>query len=130
METTRTAARPARVRRRLAYAALGAVALAVALGQAATHGTGWWQLVAFGLAPDLALVAGAGSGLARGQLHPRAVRLYNAVHSLWAPLALVLLAVAFLPLGYLVGALAWAAHIALDRALGYGPRTPDGFQRR
>ena len=34
-----------------------------------------------------------------------------------------------LRLGYLVGALAWAFHISLDRALGYGLRTRDGFQR-
>jgi len=33
-------------------------------------------------------------------------------------------------LGYFIGALAWMLHIALDRALGYGLRTPDGFRRR
>ena len=32
-------------------------------------------------------------------------------------------------LGYLVGALAWAFHVSLDRAVGYGLRTRDGFQR-
>ena len=30
---------------------------------------------------------------------------------------------------WLVGALAWALHVAIDRAVGYGLRTPDGFQR-
>ena len=30
---------------------------------------------------------------------------------------------------YLVGALAWAFHVSLDRAVGYGLRTRDGFQR-
>ena len=33
-------------------------------------------------------------------------------------------------LGFLIGALAWAFHVALDRAVGYGLRTRDGFQRR
>lgn len=27
-------------------------------------------------------------------------------------------------------ALAWASHISIDRPLGYGLRTRDGFQRR
>lgn len=44
------------------------------------HGTGRPQFFAFGAAPDLALLLGAGSGLARGQLHPRAVGIYNALH--------------------------------------------------
>ena len=33
-------------------------------------------------------------------------------------------------IGFGIGALAWGAHIALERALGYGLRTPDGYQRR
>jgi len=33
------------------------------------------------------------------------------------------------PIGFLVGALTWTFHVALDRALGYGLRAPDGFQR-
>jgi hypothetical protein len=28
-----------------------------------------------------------------------------------------------------VGALVWGFHVCLDRAVGYGLRTPDGFQR-
>ena len=70
------------------------------------------------------------SGLARGQLHPRAVPLYNALHRFWGPLALaVVVLAAALPLGYVVAALAWAGHIAFDRAIGLRPRTADGFQR-
>jgi len=42
---------------------------------------------------------------------------------------LAIVAAAVLPAGYLVGALAWALHIAVDRVAGYGLRTPDGFQR-
>ena len=114
--------------RRSAFAALTALLLLAAIAGCLVLGQGWWQLVAFGLAPDLALLAGAGSGLAKGQLHPRAVRLYNALHSYWGPLLLGLAAIV-LPAGFLIGALAWAFHISLDRTVGYGMRTRDGFQR-
>lgn len=87
-------------------------------------------MVAFGLGPDLPLLLGAGKGLERGQLHPRAVPLYNLTHRFWGPLALGVAAVAAdLAAAWLVGALAWATHIAVDRALGYGLRTRAGFQR-
>jgi hypothetical protein len=115
---------------RLAYALLAAGLLAAIVFELASHGTGWWQLAAFGLGPDLALLLGAGAGLARGQLHPRAVRVYNLAHLYWGPLALAALAsVGVLSLGFIVGALAWAFHVSLDRAVGYGLRTRDGFQR-
>ena len=114
--------------RRVAYGLLGAAALAAAVAAAAE--LGWWPLIAFGAGPDLALLAGAGRGLEKGRLHPRAVPLYNAVHTFWGPAALAALAATVLPAAYLVGALAWAAHVAIDRACGYGLRTPDGFQRR
>ncbi len=92
--------------------------------------TGLWQFFAFGAMPDIALFLGIGSGLAAGQLHPRAVPLYNALHAPAGPLALAAVVIAAsLPAGYLVGALAWALHIAVDRVAGYGLRTPDGFQR-
>ena len=115
--------------RRPAYAALAAALLAAALFELLRHDTGWWQFFAFGAAPDLALFLGAGAGLAKGQLHPRAVPVYNALHRFAGPLAFGVVAAAFLPLGYFVGALAWGLHIAVDRVAGYGLRTPDGFQR-
>ena len=59
----------------------------------------------------------------------RAVPAYNALHCFWGPLALLIVAAVVLPLDYLVGALTWALHVALDRALGYGVRASDGFQR-
>jgi hypothetical protein len=114
--------------RRAAFGTLAAVLMLAAIAQALRHDTGWWQLAAFAIGPDLALFAGAGGGLEKGQLHPRAIRLYNALHSYWAPTLLAALALA-LPAGYLVGALAWAFHISLDRTAGYGLRTRDGFQR-
>jgi hypothetical protein len=116
--------------RRIATGVLATLLLAAIAIELARHGEGYWQLAAFGLGPDLALAFGAGAGLARGQLHPRAVGLYNALHRPWGPAALLALTVAgVLPRGYLVGALAWAFHIAVDRVVGYGLRTPDGFQR-
>ena len=115
--------------RRLAYAGLAAALLAAALFELVKHDTGWWQFFAFGAAPDIALFLGAGTGLAKGQLRPRAVPLYNALHRFAGPIALAIVAIAALPLGYLVGALAWGLHIAVDRVAGYGLRTPDGFQR-
>ena len=65
-----------------------------------------------------------------GQLHPRAVALYNALHRLWGPLVLAMVALAAgLPLGYVAGAIAWGFHVAFDRAIGLRQRSPDGFQR-
>jgi hypothetical protein len=114
--------------RRSAFGVLAALLLAAAVAAILQHGSGWWQLFAFGLGPDLALLLGMSATLEQGRLHPRAVRLYNGLHSYWGP-ALLALAAIVLPLGFLVGALAWAFHISLDRSVGYGMRTRDGFQR-
>ena len=115
---------------RAAYAALAAALLAAAAYVLIDRGAGWWQFFAFGAAPDLALFLGIGTGLAQGQLHPRAVPLYNALHRFAGPVVLAaVLGAASMPTGYLVGAIAWGLHIAVDRVAGYGLRTPDGFQR-
>ena len=118
--------------RRGAYAA-GAVALLVtAIAVYLQVDAGWWVFPVFAVGPDLAFLAGIGQSgtLARGQMPSRAVPAYNALHRIWGPLALGLLAaVGVLPPALLVGALVWGFHIFLDRALGYGLRTPDGFQR-
>ncbi|MDX6424901.1 MAG: hypothetical protein QOD52_306 [Gaiellaceae bacterium] len=128
---TATALEPRGVGGRLAYATLGVLLLTAIVLEAAKHGTGYWQIAAFALGPDLALLYGAGSGLAKGQLHPRAVGVYNLVHRFWGPLLLAtLVSFDLIALGFFIGALAWAFHVALDRALGYGLRTRDGFQRR
>jgi hypothetical protein len=126
-----TLAHPIRRWRRPAYALL-AVSLLAAVAAAVAQGTAeWWMAVAFGLGPDLALILGAGPGLEKGQLHPRAVPLYNLLHRFWGPVVLAAVAAAgLIPSAFLVGALAWAFHIALDRSVGYELRAPDGFQRR
>jgi hypothetical protein len=82
------------------------------------------------LAPDLPGLAGAGAGLAPKQMHPRAVTAYNATHRLTGGVIVLALAgVAGAPTGVGI-ALAWLAHVLLDRAVGYTLRTPDGFLRR
>ena len=114
--------------RRAAFGVLAGLLLPAAVTGAIIHGSGWWLLAAFAIGPDLALLFGISSTLEKGRLHPRAVPLYNALHSYWGP-GLLAAAAIILPAGYLIGALAWAFHISLDRALGYGMRTRDGFQR-
>ena len=78
-------------------------------------GGGWGMGLALLLAPDLAFVVfvfGVKPGVAA----------YNAVHRPLVPIALLALAlVTRLRLGVLL-ALIWLAHIAMDRAAGYGLR--------
>src|SRR4051812_9202523 len=112
---------------RLAYGTLLAALLALTVLEVARHGH-LGAALAGGLGPDLALLLGAGAGLEPGQLHPRAVPVYNAVHRFVGPAALVVLGLLAGP-GWLVAGLAWGVHVALDRSVGYGLRTPEGFQR-
>lgn len=113
---------------RIAYAALTVVLIAALALEVAATDTPWWLVVVFLLGPDIALFVGIGSGLEKGQLHPRAVPLYNALHRYWGPAALAV-ASFVLPEGWLAAALAWALHISVDRTVGYGLRTREGFQR-
>jgi hypothetical protein len=115
---------------RAAYATLAASLLASVVYEALERGASDWLIVAFAIGPDLAAFLGFGKGLAKGQLHPRAVRTYNAMHRFIAPIGLAVLVVCGLaPHVLFAGALAWSFHIALDRTVGYGLRTHDGFQR-
>jgi hypothetical protein len=113
---------------RIAYAVLSAVLLIALALEVATADVPWWLVVVFLLGPDIALFLGIGSGLEKGQLHPRAVPLYNALHRYWGP-AILALASIVLPSGFLAAALAWALHVSVDRTVGYGLRTREGFQR-
>jgi len=118
--------------RRVAYAVGAAVLLASAIVVFVSVDAGWWVFPVFALGPDLAFLAGIGQmgSLERGQMPARAVPLYNALHRIWGPLVLGLLAAAgAVPPVLLVGALVWGFHVFFDRAVGYGLRTSDGFQR-
>src|SRR3954453_10354908 len=84
---------------RIVYAGLLAALLTATVVDVAHHG-GLGAALAGGLGPDLALLLGAGAGLAAGQIHPRAVPVYNAVHRFWGPAALVAVALAG-PAGHL-----------------------------
>lgn len=115
---------------RLAYLALGLIAAGLAIYLISSRGASVLPLIVFAIAPDLALLLGAAPGLARGQIHPRAVPLYNAVHRLWVPLVLIVVALVILRSpSWVVAGLAWLAHIAFDRSSGFGLRSREGFQR-
>lgn len=115
---------------RPAYAALGLIAIGLAIAIVVTRREPWWPLVVFAIAPDITLLFGGfGRGLQRGQLNPRAVPFYNAVHRLWAPAFLTLVALLAASGAWTAAGLAWTAHIAFDRSLGFGLRTAEGFQR-
>ena len=102
----------------------GAAVLLLATAAFFRLGHPWWVFLLLLLAPDVSLL-----GLLAG---PRAgASIYNAVHTMVGPLAL---------LGggwWLAGgqsaavavALVWLAHIGLDRMVGYGLRYPDSDQR-
>lgn len=92
-------------------------------------------LVVFALLPDVALI-GAFAG--QGRLKPSRVAFYNAMHTPWLPIVLMLVSLAPIPaLGWglrsglemFLAGLAWLAHIALDRAIGYGKRDGEGRVR-
>ncbi|MGH6763370.1 MAG: DUF4260 domain-containing protein [Phyllobacterium sp.] len=101
---------------RLENAALAALAV----GAYWISGASWWLFAVLILAPDLAFIA-----YLRG---PReGAIIYNLLHS-W--IGVVLLAV----FGWATGwafctaiALIWAAHIGVDRALGFGLKYQTGF---
>lgn len=121
---------PRRLRPRHLWLIPGLAVAILANIQATEHGLGIAPLLAFGIAPHLPILAGIGQSLARGQLAPRAVPLFNAMHQPALPLALVgIAATGILAPIWLVGAMAWLSHIIVDRALGDGLRTPDGFLR-
>ena len=118
--------------RRPLYGVAAATLLVASIATFAHVGAGWWVFPVFAVGPDLAFLAGVGQtgALEKGRMPARAVPLYNAVHRLWGPFALgVVSAAGLLPPVLLVGALVWGFHVCLDRAVGYGLRTPDGFQR-
>ena len=115
--------------KRLAYAALGFVFAGLGIWLVVTQHAAWWPLAVFALAPDVTMLFGFRQGLQRGQLDPRAVPAYNAVHRYWAPIVLVVVAFVLSSTPWVAAGLAWSAHISFDRSLGFGLRTAQGFQR-
>ena len=115
---------------RPAYLVAGVLLLTAAIVAASVEDTGVSSVLLFVVLPDVALLVGVGGRHEPGQLPRRAVPAYNLMHSPAVPAAiLIVAATGMLGTYWLVAATTWAAHIALDRGLGYGPRTRDGWQR-
>jgi hypothetical protein len=118
-----------RLRRdRVVWALAAAVFAGTGLTLVVVTGRGLWQFIALAVLPDVAILAGLGRGLAHGQLHPRSVPYYNALHRSPGPVALTMIAALAGP-PWLIAALGWAFHISFDHAVGLGLRTADGFVR-
>lgn len=108
---------------RLVWAAVGLPALGVAIAL-----IGPWALPLW-LLPDVGLLLGGRSAFTGdGRLAPRTVLGYNALHSLPGPIVLILAGAVLSPAALAAGVL-WLSHVAIDRAMGYGLRAPDGSQR-
>jgi hypothetical protein len=106
-----------------------AIAL-VANAQSGTLHAGLVPLLVFGIVPHLTVLVGIGRPHAHGQLAPRAVPLFNAMHQPVLPIAVLGLAAAgILSPFWLVGALAWLSHIVVDWGFDNGLRTRDGYLR-
>lgn len=111
------------------YGAAGLAAAAIGIGVVSAQHAVWWPLVVFAIAPDITLLIGGGRGLQKGQLNSAVVPFYNAVHRYWGPAVLLVLMLLLHNPAWAAAALAWIAHISVDRSLGFGLRTADGFQR-
>ena len=99
----------------------GGLALVLGLWAFQALGGNWWLFAALFLAPDLFMLGylrDAGTGAA----------IYNAGHTYLAPAVLALIAVVLGASVLLPLAVIWAAHIGLDRMLGFGLKSPAGFK--
>ncbi|MGD9711075.1 MAG: DUF4260 family protein [Thermomicrobiales bacterium] len=118
-----------RQRARFVWAIVAVFTIPAVFWLAKEQGDGWIALL-FAIMPDVGLLYGMSPALAKGQLHPRAVRLYNALHSVGGPFIALLVAMSGqAPDWVIVAALAWLSHIAVDRAIGYGLRDKAGYIR-
>lgn len=133
--------------RRISWLA-AAVALTVfSIYEVVVHDLGPLPIIVFAVLPDLTFLAGVGERHERGQLPPRAVPAYNLAHRPMVPLVVIAVALTALllirllvaapdqfeaarriPLVAYTAGITWLAHIAFDRAFGFGLRTPDGWR--
>jgi hypothetical protein len=100
---------------------LEGLALAVlAVGLYARSGAGWGQFAALFLVPDLSLLGYL--------LGPRVgAASYNTLHSTLGPILLGAVALLVSVPGLLPIAFIWAAHVGVDRALGFGLKYQSAF---
>ena len=99
----------------------GGLALVLGLWAFQALGGNWWLFAALFLAPDLFML-----GYLRDARTGAAI--YNAGHTYLAPAVLALIAVVLGGNALLPIAVIWAAHIGLDRMLGFGLKSPAGFK--
>lgn len=106
--------------KRLLQAENAALLLAALIAYQMADGS-WWLFLVLFLAPDLSMLGYLGG--------PRVgAWCYNAVHNWLAPVILYLAALAADSALFVHLALILAAHIAMDRALGYGLKHESGFK--
>src|SRR5688572_8969131 len=73
--------------------AAGLFAATVAVGM--REDASGWLALGFAVMPDLSMLAGIGQPVEKGRMPSRAVPVYNALHSLIGPVALLAVVVAF-----------------------------------
>jgi hypothetical protein len=105
----------------------GAVALAALVAVVAVYPQWWWVVLAAFLAFDLSMLGYLRSTAAGATT-------YNAVHNYAFPALAALAALTLQPVSEALSttagvlACAWAFHVGVDRALGYGLKLPDSFR--
>ncbi len=109
--------RPVDMAVRLEWVAVAVVAIVFY----ALSGVSWWLFALLILAPDLSML-GYLAGPRIGAIA------YNALHILIVPLVLALAGRFLANSTVMAVALIWIAHIAIDRALGYGLKLSTGFE--
>lgn len=106
---------------RLLLRAEGAAVAVLALVLYRELGQPWWVFAVFFLAPDLSLLGYLGG--------PRLGAVaYNLVHTYALPVLGYAFGFALAHPGLMAAGLIWAAHIGVDRVLGFGLKYATGFR--
>jgi hypothetical protein len=106
---------------KLLLRAEGLVVFAAATAAYVAVGGPLWLYLLLALAPDLSML-GYLAGTRAGSMS------YNAAHTYLVPVAIGAASVWFRIAALSSVALGWAAHIGIDRAVGYGLKYPTGFK--